>query len=186
MRQLPACVEADEAQASSRARRRRRSLGCRDERGFMLIFVLATILFVSLIGLAVMSYTATSGRIAVSLTGTSASLRAVDAALELGVNNIRSAPIPSGGSCVSQTTNYTDTQLNEGFTVQCSDGATPNDDRRIIDLIVTKSGGGITLGQARIKIIDKVFGTSVAGYAVEVCDWQLGIDVAPTLGACSA
>ncbi len=152
----------------------------------MLIFVLATILFVSIIGLSLMSYTVTSGKIAARLTGTSKTLHAIDAALELGLNNIRTKPRPNDGSCTGETTNYTDSQTNESYTVQCSDGAAPTEQRRIIDLIVTKAGGGITLGQARAKITDKVFSTAIAGYSVEVCDWQLGIDVAPTLGTCTA
>lgn len=181
MRDMPACEVSVEVRTSARLRHRA------SQGGFMLLVVLGTVLFLSIVGLAIMSFTVTSSKIATSLTGSSANLRAIDAALEIAVNTIRSAPIPEGppvGTCENQTTNYTDTQTNEAFTVKCTDGETPTPAGRTIDLVVTRSSGGITLGQARVKIADKVNETTVAGYSVEVCDWQLGVDVAPTLKSC--
>lgn len=165
-----------------RALMRRRS-GC-SEGGFILLYVLAIVVMLSIAGLSILSYTVTATKVSGRLTQVSATLRVTDAALDEAAKDLRAntAIVGVGKDCASppQVTTYEVPNSTDQIIVSCTNGAAFTNETRVMNLLAVRHpqvGADVVVGTARIKVTDVANnGTPVAGYSIEVCDWLLGTD----------
>lgn len=149
---------------------RRRSQG-----GFVLSTVIAVLFLFTLVGVALLALVVASLRLSRAGINSSDQKRAIDGAMETGLQQVRGAASDCAGLALSQ----------QGLSVSCSVKSTTTGaaaDRRVVDLSVKK--GSTSVGQARVRIVDLVVAPGdpgdpstrllVDGFSVEVCDWRLG------------
>jgi type II secretory pathway pseudopilin PulG len=185
----------------SRARSRRSSR--RDQHGFVLLAVLGVILFVSLVGAAILSMTMLSGNVVANLASTTESTRQFDGALASAVAWFRTNgpssvdpndPIPV--DCATQSPPPFTPGANpsgdpgnpsppQPYTFTCTSPTAPTLQSRVLD-IAASDPSGFVVGRARVRFTDQANGLPLDGYTVEVCDWQLGSSaVNEALDGCS-
>lgn len=173
----------------SAAGRRFRAGRSTEEAGFALMVVLGVVLFLSIAGLAVMSLTVAANGASGSLTKASDATRAIDSAFEQAIQKWRVDPALVNASCAAATSPDTPIQrATDVVKVTCADGLPPTADIRVLDLTATRvpaiGGSGPVVGLARVKITDRINGSSITGYSIVVCDWILGNPGARALKAC--
>lgn len=153
--------------------------------------VLGVVLFLSIAGLAVMSLTVTANGASGSLTKASDATRAIDSAFEQAIQKWRVDPALVNASCAAATSPDTPIQrATDLIKVTCSHDPLllPTADARVLDLTATRipaiGGSGPRVGLARVKITDRINGSSITGYSIVVCDWILGDPGTRELKAC--
>lgn len=181
MRRLKGTRVADVA-LKARARIRRCS-ACSEE-GFILVYVLAIVVMLSIAGLSILSYTVTATKVSGRFTQVSATLRVTDAALDEAAKDLRANTtiVGAGKDCATppQTTTYEVPDSTDQIVVSCTNGAAFTNENRVMNLLAVRHpqvGADTVVGMARIRVTDVANnGTPVAGYSIEVCDWLLGTD----------
>ena len=178
----------------------------RAQSGFVLAIVLGLLFVFSIIGLALMSMTNSTNKVVTGLAAATESMRSVDGALESAVAVVRITPVNPfsgtvGTSCAGKVKNPAEVDENfvvgtKRFVVTCTDSTLFTTGSASVtdyangsrDMVLTASpdGSSDVVGRARIKVQDQTNNTSVIGYTLEVCDWQLGAAVSSTLNGCSA
>jgi len=165
-------------------RARIRRCSARSEEGFILLYVLAIVVMLSIAGLSILSYTVTATKVSGRLTQVSATLRVTDAALDEAAKDLRAntSIVGVGKDCASppQVTTYEVPSSTDQIIVGCTNGAAFTNETRVMNLLAVRHpqvGADVVVGTARIKVTDVANnGTPVAGYSIEICDWLLGTD----------
>lgn len=186
-----AMVRRDACQSAPRRRSVRSNQG-----GFILAYVLGAVLFLSIIGLAILSMTVTATNVSVGMLDTAARSHAIDAGLEETVQRIRHFDDPDEGAATLDYCNgigvvYTAPDTGAELEAQCTSSVAFFDDQnrevgRLVHLGVSEAGGSRLLGNAVVRIVDYVYDDRVApgrpqslvrpvGYDVQVCSWRIGV-----------
>lgn len=152
-----------------------------DEGGFILLYVLGTVVMLSIMGLAILSYTFTASKTTGGLSEAVVQMRVTDAAMDKAAQDLRTNPSIVGAApktCASELTVYPVPGSTDEIQVSCSDATPFTATSRTMNLLAVRHpqvGADTTAGVARILITDVANnGTPVAGYSIEVCDWLLG------------
>lgn len=160
-----------------------------DSAGYILLTVLGVILLLTLIGLALLTYVWSALGLTRAAIENADTMRAIDGAMETALQQARG----NLGSCPAVAV------TQSGVTAECVFETNPPvqgpvSDSRIIDITAEKNSQ--LIGRARVRVTDLVAFEDTTkvppvremaeGYAVEVCDWQIGArQVAEGLKGCT-
>lgn len=185
---------------------RRCAIRCqrRDQRGVVLIYVMAAVLLLGTVAVSILSIAFTMTRATAAHSTAGSSIRRVDAALEVGVQRVRTAT-DTAASCESLRSGASSFEF-DGFTYTCVEVVNSGPINpgvpivnpselvvsRIVDVAVEDASSGSRMGSARISVTDYIRDDSTIGYEkypgyqLRVCDWNLGrVNAAKSLGGCS-
>lgn len=150
----------------------------RDAGGYILMYVLGALLFLTIIGFAVIAMTYTATNVSTSMLETTANIHSLDSALEEAVNSLRLVEDDAPDADPSATEQrcplvgiYVDTESGKPIDVDCETSGPEG--LRTVRLDANIRGGDVT-AQAVVRFHDSVDGRPNHGFRVEVCDWRLG------------
>ena len=146
---------------------------CKDQRGSILLLVLAVVLVLSIVVVGLLRMSSSTRRLSNRMETDSRTLHQIDGRLEEAINVVRDddATCPPG----------TETRMiglsPSPFEVYCQGLApAPSDPdpppQRTVDFEVRDSGDVVGLG--RVRVHDEINSERLVGYSIEVCDWLLG------------
>ena len=146
----------------------------KNQRGSILLMVLAVVLMLTVGVLALLRATSSTRSVADKLETDTRTLHVIDGRLEEAINQVRDDETTCPPGSRTQMVSLSASR----FDVFCQGVADPSlpdpPPHRTVDFEVVESGGTQIFGVARIRVSDEVNTERLVGHSIEVCDWLLG------------
>ena len=167
------------------ARAPRNHSRCKDQRGSILLLVLAVVLVLSIVVVGLLRMTSSTRRLSDRMETDTRTLHQIDGRLEEAVNVVRDDDAACPPGTETRMIGLSPSRFDvfcEGLPPAASDPDPPP--QRTVDFEVRDAGD--VVGLARVRVHDEINTERLVGYSIEVCDWLLGAQaVGQTFKGCT-
>lgn len=158
----------------------------RQQGGYVLASVIAMLGLIALVGTAMFTMTVTAMKVTETFRDSLDDVSVSDSALDLVVHDLRRQPDPLNlEDCDPDRTYQRTITFPDGEStvvdVTCTGSSSTGPDTRSIKLEAAPQGSSGPRARASIRITDEHESEARPGFKLEICDWQLGDHVAPSV-----